>query len=153
MAPCFRDIRYPSGVLLGCVSSFLKCRCSFSLLLFACTTKQVKSISYLSEPTFGCHFLTKSPRDMGAIFLQRSRGWKDCLYVCLCVCLCLCVCMFALRSRGRNFYRIATKFGTQVGLVKIQVKFEDALCRSHSPRCRQSSSRPKTLSLVLGLQN
>ena len=35
-------------------------------------------------------------------------------------------------ARGSNFYPIDTKFGTQVGLVKIQVKFEDGLCRSYS---------------------
>ena len=32
---------------------------------------------------------------------------------------CMYVCM--LRSRGRNFYPIATKFGTQVGLLKSKV--------------------------------
>ena len=34
-------------------------------------------------------------------------------------------------STGCNFYLIVTKFGTQVGLVKIQVEFEDGLCESH----------------------
>ena len=33
---------------------------------------------------------------------------------------------------GHNFYPIATNFSTQVGLVKIQVKFEDGLCSSHT---------------------
>ena len=33
--------------------------------------------------------------------------------------------------RGRNFYPIDTKLGTQVVLVKIQVNFEDGLCGSH----------------------
>ena len=36
-----------------------------------------------------------------------------------------------IHDRGRNFYLIVTKFGTQVGLVKIQVEFEDELCRSY----------------------
>ena len=40
----------------------------------------------------------------------------------------MCVC---LRSRDRNFCPIVTKFGTQVGLVKSKVEFEDGLCRSH----------------------
>ena len=30
-------------------------------------------------------------------------------------------------STGRNFYPIATKFGTKVGLVKSRVKFEDGI--------------------------
>ena len=33
-------------------------------LLFASTTKQAKSTSYPQKPTFGCNFLTKSPRRM-----------------------------------------------------------------------------------------
>ena len=49
---------------------------------------------------------------MGIIFLHISCGWKDFLYVYVCMHVCVC-------SRGRNFYSIATKFGTQVGLVKI----------------------------------
>ena len=34
-------------------------------------------------------------------------------------------------TTGCNFYPIDSKFGTQVGLVKIKVKFEDGLCGSH----------------------
>ena len=48
----------------------------------------------------------------------------ECMYVCVCVCVCL-------RARGRNFYPIATKFDTQVGLVKSEAEFEDGLCKSH----------------------
>ena len=68
------------------------------ILLFASTTKQAKSISYLPKPTFGCNFLTKSPRGMGVIVLHRSRGWKDFMYVCVyvCMCVCLCVCVYTL---------------------------------------------------------
>ena len=59
------------------------------------------------------------------------------MYVCICVCVCVCVCVFVYvcvcacvcvcnHSTGRIYYQIATKFGTQVGLVnKIQVNFED----------------------------
>ena len=35
------------------------------------------------------------------------------------------VCVCYLRSRGLNFYPIATEFGTQLVLVKSKVKFED----------------------------
>ena len=41
--------------------------------------------------------------------------------------LCVCVCVCAL-ARGCILYPIATKFGTQVGLVKSKVKFEGGLC-------------------------
>ena len=34
-------------------------------------------------------------------------------------------CINNLKFKGRNFYPIATKFGIQVGPVKIQVEFED----------------------------
>ena len=44
-------------------------------------------------------------------------SWKDFLYVI---------------TQQVNFYPNDTIFGTQVGLVKIQVKFEDGLCGSHS---------------------
>ena len=40
--------------------------------------------------------------------------------VCMCVYVFMCVC-------GRNFYPISTKCGTQVGLVKGKVQFEDEL--------------------------
>ena len=52
-----------------------------------------------------------------------------CVCVCECVCVSVCVCY---HSTGRNFYLIANKFGTQVGLVKSKVKFEDELCGSHT---------------------
>ena len=42
------------------------------------------------------------------------------MYVCL-----------SNHSTGRNFYPIETKFGTQVGLVKIQVKLGDGACTFH----------------------
>ena len=103
-------------------------------LLFASTTKLTKSISYHPKPNFGCDFLTKSPRGMGVIYLHRSHGWKDFLYVCVSVCACACV------ARGRIFYPIANKFGTQVGLVKSKAKSKDGLCRSMLicvVRCRQ----------------
>ena len=38
--------------------------------------------------------------------------------------MCVCVCD---HSTGRDFYPVATKFGTLVGLAKIHVKFEDGL--------------------------
>ena len=51
---------------------------------------------------------------------------KNFLYVCVRVCN---------HRIGRNFYPIiATKFGSQVGLLKIQVKFKDELCGSHRSR-------------------
>ena len=88
-----------------------------AVLLFASTTKWAKSISYLAKPNFDCNFLTKSLRGMGV--LHRSRGWQDFVYVCN-------------HSTGRNFYPNDTKFGKLVGLVKIQVKFEDGYaCGSH----------------------
>ena len=34
-------------------------------------------------------------------------------------------------QKNRNFYPIASKFGTQVGLVNKQVKYEIELCGSH----------------------
>ena len=40
------------------------------------------------------------------------------------VCIYVCVCN---QSTIRNFYPIGTKLGTLVGLVKIQVMFEDGL--------------------------
>ena len=52
--------------------------------------------------------------------------------------------MYVLRSRGCNFYPIVSKFGTQVGLVKIQVMFEDGLCRSYKNQYRAA---PKNYNL------
>ena len=73
----------------------------------------MKCILYPGTPTFGCNFLTKSLGGIGVIFLHRSRGWKD--FLCVLVCVCD-------HSTGRNFYLIAIKFGTQIGLVKRQIK-------------------------------
>ena len=42
------------------------------------------------------------------------------MYVCVCY-----------HSKGSNFYPIATKFDTQVGLVESNVKFEDEILGSH----------------------
>ena len=71
---------------------------------------------------------------MGVIVLHRSRDWKDFLcvsvYVCMCVRVCVCIYMCD-HTTGRNIYPIATKVGTQVGLVKNKVKFEDEICGSH----------------------
>ena len=55
--------------------------------------------------------------------------------VCMCECVCVCVggvcfCVSGCMC-GRNFCPIVTKFGTQVGLLKIKVEFEGGLCRSH----------------------
>ena len=76
--------------------------------------------------------------DLGVIFFLRSHGWKDflyvCVYVCVCVCVCVCLCVcvsVCIHARGRNFYSIDTKFGTQVGWVKSKIEFEDGLCGSH----------------------
>ena len=51
-----------------------------------------------------------------------------CVRVCVCVCVCLCRCVYVcFHSTGRNFYPIATKFGTQVAQVNSKVMFEDGL--------------------------
>ena len=47
-----------------------------------------------------------------------------CVFVCVCVCVCMCVYV-CNHSNVRNFYPITSKFGILVGLVRIQVKFED----------------------------
>ena len=48
------------------------------------------------------------------------------MYMCVCMYVCVYVCVsMSDHSTGRNFYLIiATKFGTQVGLVKRHVKFK-----------------------------
>ena len=46
--------------------------------------------------------------------------------------VCMSVCMYMCDdSTGHNFYPTATKFGTEVGLIKRQVTFENGVCRSH----------------------
>ena len=62
---------------------------------------------------------------MGVIFLPISR--LDNIYVFVYMYVYMYVCN---HSTGGNFYSIATKFGTHVGLINIQVKFNDGLCRS-----------------------
>ena len=57
---------------------------------------------------------------LGIIFLRRSRGREDFLYVCVCACVCI-------HARGRNFYPIETKFDTQVGILNSKVQFVDGL--------------------------
>ena len=47
-----------------------------------------------------------------------------CVYMYMSMYVCI-------HARGHNFYPIDTKFGTQIGLVKSRVHFEDELCRSH----------------------
>ena len=38
------------------------------------------------------------------------------------------VCMYVyIHARSRNFYPIDTKFGTQIGLVNSEIKFEDGV--------------------------
>ena len=59
------------------------------------------------------------------------------LYVCMCVFVsmyvCMYVCMYACVyvCRGCNFYPIAPKFGTQIGIVNNTAQFENELCESH----------------------
>ena len=43
----------------------------------------------------------------------------DFLYVCECI-----------YARGRNFFPIYTKFGTQVGILNSKVQFENGVCGS-----------------------
>ena len=81
------------------------------ILLITSTTKQAKRILYPGKLTFDCHIVTKCPRSIGVIFFHRSRSWKDLLYVCK-------------HGRACNFFLIATKCDTQVGLINTQVNFE-----------------------------
>ena len=53
-------------------------------------------------------------------------AWEFFLYVCVWVCMfvcMMCVCMCE-HCRGSNFHLSVTKFGTKVGLVKLQTNFE-----------------------------
>ena len=55
-ATFFRFLKFLRKVfLLLCLTYFL-----LYFLIFASTTKQAKSISFPTKPTFGCNFLTKS---------------------------------------------------------------------------------------------
>ena len=44
------------------------------------------------------------------------------VYVYVCVCMRACVCE-SIHARGRKFYPIDTKFGTQICLLKSKVQF------------------------------
>ena len=70
---------------------------------------------------------------LGVMLFHRYRCWKDFLYVCVSVRMyvCMYVCEHPL---GWNFYPIATLFGTQIGLLKSEIKFEDELCNSYRGR-------------------
>ena len=77
-----------------------------------------------SKINFWLPFLNEnSQRHIRVIFLQRSRGWKDFLYVCI-MCVCMFVCMYVFKyRRGRKLYPITNKFGTPVSLMNIHVRW------------------------------
>ena len=71
----------------------------FAISCFSLRLRSRRKVYHiLVNQLFDYNFLTKSLRDLGVIFLHRSRGCKDFLYVCLCmyvdVCVCICVCMW-----------------------------------------------------------
>ena len=92
----------------------------------------MKSILYSAKPSFGCHFLTKSPRAIGVIFSADHTAEKvSCMYVftlgcmCLgeyaCVYICVRICVNTVEVFPSDYHQIRT----QVGLLKIQDNLED----------------------------
>ena len=85
---------------------------NYSILFFASTTKYRRKVYHILLNLFLAPILRLERFSVCVCVCVCC----VCVYVCEYVCVCVCVC---LRSRDSNFYPIATKFGTLVGLVKI----------------------------------
>ena len=63
----------------------------------------------------------KSPKGMGVIFLHRSRGRQNFVYVCVCMYVCVYIYMLEI---GISIRLTPNLVPTQVGIVKSKVQFE-----------------------------
>ena len=77
-------------------------------------------------------FLIGSKRKVYHIIKKTTYDCMGVFSVCMCMGVCMmCVCMCGKHCRGSNFHLSVTKFGTKVGLVKLQTNFEAGRCGSH----------------------